>query len=83
MDNLDAVERGEDPKAVIRDPNANACIRLPVAERRAMTEGLPLEELQQHPFLGEELRRGYPFQAGQPDEIRRLLEEAMGIAAAP
>lgn len=82
MDDLDAVERGQDPKAVIRDPNANTCIRLPLAERKAMTEGLPLAELLQHPFLGEELRRGYPFQAGQPDEIRRQFEEAMGIVAA-
>jgi hypothetical protein len=32
-----------------------------------------------HPVLGKQLTDGYPFQAGQPEEVRRAYEQAMGI----
>jgi 5,5'-dehydrodivanillate O-demethylase oxygenase subunit len=76
---LDAIDRGEDPKAVIRDPAANKSILLPVAERDILVGGLPFEQLRAHPQLGHELRSGYPFQAGQPEEVRKLYEQAMGL----
>jgi len=43
-----------------------------------LTEGLPFAQLRKHPLLGRELIDGYPFQAGQPAEVRRLFQEAMG-----
>jgi 5,5'-dehydrodivanillate O-demethylase len=79
LKDLELIASGKDPKAVIRNPQANMCIPLPVAERKAFTEGLTREELLDHPLLSTQLTRGYPFQAGQPEEVRRLYEEAMGI----
>ena len=82
LSDLEAVARGEDPKAVIRDPEINRCVELPVAERKLLTEGLPLVELAKHPILGRQLTEGYPFQVGQPEEVRRAYEDAMGVRLA-
>ena len=79
LSDLDALVKGEDPKAVIRDPVANQCLPLPIAERKILTQGATREELLRHPLLGRQLTEGYPFQAGQPEEVRRAYEEAMGI----
>ncbi len=79
LSELDALARGEDPKGTIRDAAINQCVPLPVAERKLLIEGLPLEELARHPILGRQLLDGYPFQAGQPAEVRAAYEAAMGI----
>jgi len=79
FDDLAAIGRGEDPKGLIRDPASNVAVRLPVAERRFLTESLSLEELLKHPVLGKQYTGEYPFQAGQPEEVRRAYAEAMGI----
>jgi 5,5'-dehydrodivanillate O-demethylase len=78
LEDLDTVARGEDPKATIRDPELNRSVPVPVAERKILTEGLTREELSKHPILGRQLREGYPFQSGQPEEVRKAYEEAMG-----
>ena len=80
LSDLEAIERGEDPKATIRDAALNASgIPLPVADRKILTEGLPLEELKKHPLYGPHIIKGYPFQLGQPDGVKRAFEEAMGL----
>ena len=79
LNDLEAMARGEDPKAVIRDHKVNRCVRLPVAEREILTEGVTREELLKHPLLGKQLTGGFPFQAGQPETVRRAYEKAMGI----
>jgi 5,5'-dehydrodivanillate O-demethylase len=79
LSDLEAVANGQDPKAIIRDPELNRCVPLPVAERRYLTEGFPLEELSKHPVFGRELTHGFPFQLGQPPEVRKAYLEAMGI----
>ena len=79
FDDLAAISRGEDPKGLIRDPASNVLVRLPVAERRFLTESLSREELLKHPVLGKQYAGEYPFQAGQPDEVRKAYAEAMGI----
>src|SRR5678815_3264623 len=38
---FDAIEAGRDPKAILRDPETNRAIPLPVAERRNFIEGFP------------------------------------------
>jgi 5,5'-dehydrodivanillate O-demethylase oxygenase subunit len=76
---MEAVGRGEDPKAVIRDPEVNRFISLPIAERKRLVEGMSLDELAKHP-LGAGQLKDYVFQAGQPREVRRAYAEAMGIA---
>jgi 5,5'-dehydrodivanillate O-demethylase oxygenase subunit len=81
LSDLEAVTKGEDPKATIRDPEINRCVGLPVAERRLLVEGLSLEDLARHPLHGRQLIEGFPFQAGQPEEVRREYADAMGITA--
>jgi 5,5'-dehydrodivanillate O-demethylase len=79
LSELEAVARGEDPKAVIRDPEINRSVRLPVTERRYLVDGVTRAELARHPILGKHLTEGYPFQIGQPPEVRAAFEAAMGI----
>jgi 5,5'-dehydrodivanillate O-demethylase len=79
MDDMDRVSRGEDPKAVIRDPDVNRSVRLPVADRKAVEESFSREAMLNHPFFRGGLIDGYPFQKGQPDAIRADYEKAMGI----
>jgi 5,5'-dehydrodivanillate O-demethylase len=77
MDDLEAIERGEDPKGIVRDPAVNACIRLPIVDREIYTTGLTRAEIAADPSLDP--RRGYGLQAGQPEWIRRAWCEAMGF----
>ena len=79
LDDLAAMERGQDPKGIMRDPAVNVRVPLPVAERRYLTGSLPRAELMKHPVLGKQYEGEYPFQAGQPEEVRLAYAEAMGI----
>jgi 5,5'-dehydrodivanillate O-demethylase oxygenase subunit len=78
LSDVEAVERGEDPKAIVRDARVNECIELPVAERRSLVEGMTRAELMRDPFARRGLQ-GYLFQTGQPREIRDDFLAAMGI----
>ena len=79
LSDLDAVARGEDPKATIRDAEINRSLPLPIAERGLLIDGVTRDELARHPILGRQLTEGYPFQTGQPPEVREAYEAAMGI----
>ena len=76
---LATIAQGGDPKAIIRDPEINRCVRLPVAERTLLTEGLPRADLLRHPIQGRHISEGYPFQLGQPPEVRQAYLKAMGV----
>jgi 5,5'-dehydrodivanillate O-demethylase oxygenase subunit len=78
FEDLERVSAGQDPKAVIRDPRINECVSLPIAHRNVFVDGLCLDELLKHPIFSAQLN-GYVFQAGQPEEIRRDYEAAMGL----
>ena len=80
LEELERVKRGEDPKAIVRDPARNVSIPLPVANRDILINGLPRAQFEAHPIAGA---RRYPFQAGQPDDVRRAYDEAMGFTTAP
>jgi 5,5'-dehydrodivanillate O-demethylase len=73
-----AVKRGEDPKAVIRDPAVNRAIRLPVADRASLTAGLSRAEMLKESFSRRSLE-GFIFQTGQPSEVREAFLAAMGF----
>lgn len=78
---LKRIAQGEDPKAVVRDARLNACIGLPVADREALTRGLSREELNRlAPGSARAAGAGRDFAwlAGQPEEVRRVYNEAMG-----
>ena len=79
MEQMERVANGDEPMGVIRDPELNRCVKLPVADRRAVEEGISREDMLKHPFMRGFLIDGYPFQRGQPDEIRTDYEKAMGL----
>lgn len=64
---LDVLDSGGEPKAIIRDPEVNRCVRLPIIGRTLFVEG------------GAVPRPEFPFLAGQPDAVRRAYDEAMGF----
>lgn len=76
FDDLEVIERGEDPKAIVRDPAKNACIALPIVDRTLMIEGATLKEMLATSYANQ--LRGYIFQVGQPEEVRRAFVEAIG-----
>lgn len=81
LNDLDSVERGEDPKGIIRDAAQNVSIELPTADRDLLVNGRTLAQLKAHPIYSKHLER-FMFQAGQPDTVWRAYCEAMGLEPA-
>jgi 5,5'-dehydrodivanillate O-demethylase len=77
LDALDAIARGEDPKGVVRDPEVNRCIELPIANKEQFIDGLPAH--QHVNGINRTVARSYIYQVGQPDEVRLAWEDAMGF----
>ena len=78
LDDLERIERGEDPKAIVRDPLQNVCIEMPIVEPRDSTpKGCRSTRCSADPAIDP--RRDYRFQVGQPEAVRRAYCEAMGI----
>jgi 5,5'-dehydrodivanillate O-demethylase len=85
LEQAELVARGGEPKALIRDPAANACLRLPIIGRQHFVGGYPSvsPDQRRERTPGLALRRDFPFLTGQPDEIRRAYQRAMGLAIEP
>jgi len=79
FDDLDAIAQGRDPKAIIRNSNVAKCVELPFFQKKESVEGIPLEDYEKYPLLKARLR-AFRHCYGQPPEVRRAFEEAMGIA---
>lgn len=82
-ENMKAVAEGRDPKGLIRDPERNVCVELPIKHREIFTTSMTLEESWE---LGRKLayrfnQPHYPHQVGQPEEIQREFQVAMGMIA--
>ena len=79
LDDLERIERGEDPKAIVRGPEINRRIDLPIFDRHYMIDGPTREQAEDpdHPRANSTLR--FIFQAGQPDAVRKAYVEAMGF----
>ena len=75
---MEAVAMSRDPMGVIRDPVVAKNVQLPNMMREINTKGLPLEEMTKHPLLGPRLE-AFRFHKGQPPDVRRDFENAMGI----
>lgn len=76
LDDMERIERGEDPKGIVRDPARNVCIELPIIERELWIDGITRDEL--FADASTDPRRGYNLQLGQPERVRRMFLEAMG-----
>jgi len=75
---MEAVQRGEDPKGLIRDPARNRNVVLPNGSLK-LTKGLTLQQMKDDPLLSRGLK-DFVFNYGQPAEVRRAFEEAMGLS---
>ena len=78
FEEIEAVQAGRDPKGVIRDANVARSIALPDMTREINIDGIPLAEFQNHPLLKQRLKE-FRHHYGQPAEVRRAFEQAMGI----
>jgi 5,5'-dehydrodivanillate O-demethylase len=79
FEELDAVSRGAEPKAVLRNANVASCVELPNITKKTSVEGITLAEHENYPLLKVRLQ-AFRHCYGQPPEVRRAFEEAMGIA---
>ena len=80
FEELEAIKAGRDPWGVIRNPNEAQGIPLPDMAREMNIVGIPLAEFQNDPLLRGRLKE-FRHHIGQPAEVRREFEQAMGIAA--
>jgi 5,5'-dehydrodivanillate O-demethylase len=78
FDELDAVAKGAEPKATLRNANVASSIELPNITKKTSVEGITLAEHENYPLLKVRLK-GFRHCAGQPAEVRKAFEEAMGI----
>jgi 5,5'-dehydrodivanillate O-demethylase len=83
LDDAEAVARGGEPKGLIRDPARNECVALPIIARDHFVKGYAQADIDQRPggTRGLALGREFPFQAGQPAEVRAAFRRAMGLDA--
>ena len=81
LEQIEVVGAGGEPKAVVRDAEANRSISLPIIGRDRYLKGAPrgqlLREASSTP--GPILPEGFVFLAGQPVEIRAAYRRAMGL----
>jgi len=81
LEQIEVVGAGGEPKAVVRDAEANRSISLPIIGRDRYLKGAPrgqlLREASSTP--GPILPEGFVFLAGQPEEIRAAYRRAMGL----
>ena len=79
FDDMETVANGGDPKAVVRDSSANNRIEMPIIERDFLVNGPTRDEVEDPSHHRHVFIHRFVFQAGQPDEVRRAYEAAMGI----
>lgn len=83
LEEAEVVARGGEPSGLIRDAAANDCVRLPIIARDHFVKGYPQVDLDKRPggTRGLALGQEFPFQAGQPEEVRVAFRRAMGLDA--
>lgn len=78
LEELEAVKRNEEPKAIIRDAELAKCVVLPNVNRQVNVSGITLAEYAKYPLLQARLK-SFRHCFGQPVEVRRAFEQAMGL----
>lgn len=84
IEDLERVERGEDPSGVIRDPEVNRCIRFPNDQRDAFLTAPSQEQLDRRLSVLKSVMPGsrpedhFFLLEGQPDHVREEWEWCMG-----
>ena len=77
FDDIEAVQRGEDPKGLIRDAERNQNVALPNGSLK-LGKTMSLQEMKDDPLLSRSLK-DFVFNYGQPPEVKQAFEEAMGL----
>ena len=85
LEEAEVVARGGEPKALIRDPEKNVRVELPIMGRDVFVKGYSLGDgaLPQLGTPGVSRGHDFVFQAGQPEEIRVAYRRAMGFPVEP
>lgn len=86
LNDIAAVERGEDPSGLIRDADANQCIKWPYDASRLLGRPVTTNSVQAKlralrallPSMGDDR---FFLVAGQPESVREAWDEVMGLAA--
>jgi 5,5'-dehydrodivanillate O-demethylase oxygenase subunit len=87
------VAGGGEPCGIVRDPDVNRCVTLPIIGRKRFMDGYPMSELSATIELGRG-QGGTPgtplpppgefiFQSGQPADVRQAFRQAMGLDSVP
>ncbi len=79
LEDMKAVERGEDPKAIVRDPEVAKYIEMPIVGKEYHKNGKSTEELRGSNAQNAQGLKRFPFLVGQPVEIQRAFEAATGF----
>jgi 5,5'-dehydrodivanillate O-demethylase len=77
FDDIDRMQRGEDPKGLIRDATRNRNVQLPNA-RNDHNLSFTIDQMKTDPVLSRGLK-DFTFHYGQPPEVRRAFEQAVGL----
>jgi 5,5'-dehydrodivanillate O-demethylase len=83
---LEAVERGEDPTGIVRDPEQNRCIRFPHDGRDLYLRAPSRDQIAarvaalKHLMPGSRPEDRFFLMEGQPDHVRLEWEYAMGLS---
>ena len=78
FDDMELIDNDKtDPKGIVRDPNINECIQLPIMNRKRFLEGLTPEEMADPNDIHGRSTKRFVFLAGQPQEVWETYCEAM------
>jgi 5,5'-dehydrodivanillate O-demethylase len=83
LEEAEVVKRGGEPKGLIRDPKLNKSVPLPIVNHDLFISGYSLQDVREGRIRGIEYAREFPFQLGQPEEIRTAYRKAMGMDELP
>jgi len=83
LEEAERIAAGGEPKALIRDPEKNVCVELPIIGRQYFVGGYSAgdSDKRRERTPGLTLPREFPFLTGQPEEIRQAFWRAMGFDA--
>ena len=78
FDEMKAIAGGADAKGLVRDPERNRKIELPIMDREYVLESVPKATILADPRM-RQMYTSYVFQAGQPEWVKHQFSEAMGL----
>ena len=78
LEEAEKVRDGQEPKAIIRDPQAARFVELPIVGRDFFLAGYSMRDVAGG-NAGFRYPKSFVFQAGQPEEITQAYRDAMGM----